>query len=237
MTMYDSQHWWQEYYKLALCRRHRRPSRKGRGASRLGGAPWQDFYSLRHADQCRKDQTDDQQHQWLQPWHQDQFVHARVTWGPTHQQCRWFVPYICCANITTRLLGGDHCRSLSSSLLHHLNHHHSTYQKNLLNAIHSCHRRPVHHMFRQSSLCFRPCGTHHVRSDCFLRILHRNEQKTFVGANCSTPVSTCSNGPMYAIRSGRVHTWRSQRIVVRWLRSLDLLSDGPECPPRPAKCF
>ena len=236
MTMYDSQHWWQEYYKLALCRRHRRPSRKGRGASRLGGAPWQDFYSLRHADQCRKDQTDDQQHQWLQPWHQDQFVHARVTWGPTHQQCRWFVPYICCANITTRLLGGDHCRSLSSSLLHHLNHHHSTYQKNLLYAIRSCHRRPVHHMFRQSSLCFRPCGTDHVRS-AFSYGYYIGLSRDMCGSQLFDTSVACSNGPMYAIRSGRVHTWRSQRVVVRWLRSLDLLSAGPECPPRPAKCF
>ena len=29
----DNQHWWQKKYKLAFCRRHRRPGRNGRGAS------------------------------------------------------------------------------------------------------------------------------------------------------------------------------------------------------------
>ena len=37
----------------------------------------------------------------------------------------------------------------------------------------------------------------------------------------------CSNGTMHAIRSGRVQSWRSNRVVLRSLRSLHLLSAGP----------
>ena len=37
----------------------------------------------------------------------------------------------------------------------------------------------------------------------------------------------CSNGTMHAIRSGRVQTWSSHRVVLRSLRSLHLLSAGP----------
>ena len=45
---------------------HRRPGRLGIRVSLPSGAPWQDFYRIRHADQCWEDQIDDQQHQWHQ---------------------------------------------------------------------------------------------------------------------------------------------------------------------------
>ena len=51
-----------------------------------------DFYSLWHADQCREDQTDDQQHQWHQHWHQGQRRETRLCQQvqiPGSNHCRW----------------------------------------------------------------------------------------------------------------------------------------------------
>ena len=39
-------------------------------AGKLSSASWQSLHSLRHGDQCREDQADDEQHQWHQ--HRDQ---------------------------------------------------------------------------------------------------------------------------------------------------------------------
>ena len=49
----------------------------------------------------------------------DEHVYVRVTWGPTHWQCRCFLPYSCTTTTTavTVLLAGVRCRRLFSSLL------------------------------------------------------------------------------------------------------------------------
>ena len=48
----DSQHWRQYNLKLTFCWWHRRPHRLGIRVSKPSGAPWPDFYRIRHADQC-----------------------------------------------------------------------------------------------------------------------------------------------------------------------------------------
>ena len=85
-TRGNHQHWRQDNHQLAFCRWYWRTGWGRTGTGRLGRKPRQDISNIWHGDQCREDQTDDEQQQRHQQWHQSE---RRETWSCQQVQVPW----------------------------------------------------------------------------------------------------------------------------------------------------